>query len=135
MTKSRKSIKSGFSGMAIGCMVMVGMNVLTPALKAQVGVPEYSIACDRGDGDACFNLGLLYYEGWGLIQDRWKGMALFTKGCDRGSARACYNLGAIYANGDPVGQDPVKAKMYMRRALSLDPGYSQAKQALAALEG
>lgn len=62
-------------------------------------------------------------------------MALFAKGCDRGSARACYNLGTIYANGDPVGQDSAKAKMYMRRAISLDPGHSQAKQALAALEG
>lgn len=135
MEKIKKSKTSGFSIMATVCTVIVGMNLLTPALQAQVGVPEYSIACDRGDGDACFNLGLLYYEGWGLIQDRWKGMALFAKGCDRGSARACYNLGAIYANGDPVGQDPVKAKMFMRRALSLDPGYSQAKQALAALEG
>lgn len=135
MTKSRKSIKSGFSLMPTAFISMVGMNLVTPALQAQVGVPEYSIACDRGEGDACYNLGLLYYEGWGLIQDKWKGMALFAKGCDRGSARACYNLGAIYANGDPVGQDRVKAKMYMRRALSLDPGYSQAKQALAALEG
>lgn len=76
-------------------------------------------ACDSGNADGCYNLGLLYVNGRGVKQDYQKAVKLFKKDCDSGNAEGCYNLGVSYNNGKGVKQDFYTAKQYYGKACDL----------------
>jgi len=79
----------------------------------------YQKACDGGNSDGCYNLGLLYVSGRGVKQDYQKAVKLFKKDCDSGNAEGCYNLGVAYNNGKGVKQDFYTAKQYYGKACDL----------------
>jgi beta-lactamase hcpA (cysteine-rich 28 kDaprotein) len=79
----------------------------------------YQKACDGGNADGCYNLGLLYVSGRGVKQDYQKAVKLFKKDCDSGNAEGCYNLGVSYNNGKGVKQDFYTAKQYYGKACDL----------------
>jgi uncharacterized protein len=52
---------------------------------------ESEKACDMGDAGGCFNLGFLYYNGYGVRQNMQTAKELFGKACDLGEQMGCDN--------------------------------------------
>ena len=59
----------------------------------------YIKACDGGDMRACQNLGLIYYNGDGVRQDKVKAKELFGKACDGGYMNGCKNYKTLNKAG------------------------------------
>ncbi len=49
----------------------------------------YEKACNSGVGEGCNNLGLMYYNGYGVKQDYNKALDLFGKACELKEQKAC----------------------------------------------
>ncbi len=73
-------------------------------------------ACNDGSMEACYILGRLYDEGWGVAQDEVKASSLFLKACNGGQAGACTDLGILYDDGRGVGKDFTQARSYFLMA-------------------
>jgi TPR repeat protein len=96
-------------GVALACVVMARWLAVGDSdhdvenaqpLLARV---EAERTCLSGQGDACFQVGVLFYYGRDAFpRDRAKASRSFTRGCDLGDARACNNLGDALAYGDGV---------------------------------
>lgn len=67
-------------------------------------------ACNAGDTNGCYKLGILYYYGYGLRQSKQEASNLFKKACDAGNQNGCYNLGILYYYGDGVRENKQLAK-------------------------
>jgi serine/threonine protein kinase/TPR repeat protein len=71
--------------------------------------PLLDQACFGGSGEACKDLGNLYNDGNGVVQDYHRAVELFSKSCDIGYAIGCNNLGNTYSNGRGVKLDYSRA--------------------------
>ena len=70
----------------------------------------------RADVAAQFELGLRYYEGSGVPQDRAEAARWFREAAERGDAPAQYRLGIMRASGDGVAPDNMQAHMWLNLA-------------------
>ncbi|WP_334082433.1 tetratricopeptide repeat protein, partial [Helicobacter typhlonius] len=87
-------------------MYAYGRGVMTDYTKA---VELYTQACNMDNRVGCYNLGLLYDEGYkGVRQDYFKARELYAKSCDMGNGSACFSLGLLYSEGKGVRQDYIK---------------------------
>src|SRR5215471_4551507 len=77
---------------------------------------EWLPLAQQGDADAQYNLGLMYFNGQGVLQDYGQAMQWSRRAADQGVAPAQYNLGFMYANGQGVPQDYAEALRWYRRA-------------------
>ncbi len=64
---------------------------------------------EKGDAEAQFNLGQMYYEGLGVDQDYKEAVKWYQEAADKGHARAQFNLGVMYDYGEGVFEDSVTA--------------------------
>jgi TPR repeat protein len=64
----------------------------------------------------CHNLGVLYEQGSGVVQDVVKAAALYQEACDGGELQGCSDLGDFYAQGAGVDQDAARAAALYRKA-------------------
>ena len=69
-------------------------------------------AANQGVALAQYNLGLMYYNGRGVIQDDKQAVYWYQKAANQGDASAQLNLGVMYANGRGVIQDDKQAEMW-----------------------
>lgn len=95
--------------------VFAAFCMIPTALFAQ-NVTAYRIAAERGDADAQFNLGLCYYNGWGVSKNYVEAARWFRKSADQGYAKAQYNLGYCYYIGNGVAKNCVEAVRWFRKA-------------------
>ena len=72
------------------------------------------LACDLGDAEGCYVLGLK------LRNDR-EVAAAYEQACDGGYAQACTNLGWIYENARGVNKDPTAAARLYKRGCDGSP--------------
>ena len=79
----------------------------------------YQKACDGGDVKGCFNLGILYRDGYGVKQDYQKAAELLQKACDSGETMGCIGLAVLYKNGKGIWQNFSTAKEYYGKACDL----------------
>jgi hypothetical protein len=79
---------------------------------------------ERGVAEAQFNLGLMYENGEGVVQDYNEAGKWYRKAAEQGFAVAQSNLGVMYGNGLGVIQDYVYAHMWWNIAAS--NGYKNA---------
>jgi len=70
----------------------------------------------KGYALAQFNLGWMYYNGNGVIQDYTEAMKWYKLAAAQGDADAQYNLGVGYDNGEGVRQDKRQAKEWFGKA-------------------
>jgi uncharacterized protein len=68
------------------------------------------------DGDARFNLGLMYVTGQGVQQDNAAAALWFRKAAEQGDALAQSNLRTLYLHGRDAAQDDTEAVMWFRKA-------------------
>lgn len=69
--------------------------------------------CSKKNLSACYQLGLCYQGGVGVIQDIEKAIELYTIACDGNIADACNNLGAVESNSDEY-EEPEGDAAYRR---------------------
>ena len=73
---------------------------------------EFKPFAEQGYANAQFNLGSMYNNGQGVLQDDKEAVKWYTKAAEQGDAKAQYNLGMMYFTGEGVLQDNVYAHMW-----------------------
>ncbi|MEI6537824.1 MAG: tetratricopeptide repeat protein, partial [Verrucomicrobiaceae bacterium] len=71
---------------------------------------------DHGYAFAQNNLGVIYYNGWGVPQDYAAAVAWYRKAADQDDPDGQHNLGIMYANGQGVTQDYAAAMSWYLKA-------------------
>ena len=75
--------------------------------------------------DEQYNLGIRYYKGEGVAQDRAEAVRRFRMAAEQGHAKAQTLLGLCYGVGDGVSQDEKEALNWIRKAA--EQGFAQAQ--------
>ena len=99
--------------------------------QPQQALALFNRAADQGDPAGLYGLGVLYYDGIGVTQDRRRSAQLFRKAAEADYPPAQYNLGNAYLRGDGVDVNPQRARHWLQRAV--DTGFDQARYNLANL--
>jgi len=73
-------------------------------------------AAERGDAEAQYNLGRLYFEVQDVPQHHAQAAAWYRKAAEQGNADAQYNLGGLYRYGLGVPQDYLQAYFWFEVA-------------------
>ena len=81
---------------------------------------------EQGDPDAQTNLGFMYEDGQGVLQDYAEAVKWYRLAADQGDASAQTNLGFMYEDGQGVLQDNIKAHMWYNLAAA--NGYKNADE-------
>ncbi len=93
--------------------------------NAKLASELYIKACDSGDKQACLDLGILYFTGDGVEEDKMKAKKLFKKTCKSRFAKGCFRLAVLYNQGfDGLKQDNLRAKLLFGKSCNL--GYERA---------
>lgn len=66
-------------------------------------------AAAKGEADAQYNLGVMYYKGQGAKQNFKEAMSCFKLAAEQGNESAQINLGTMYYRGEGEVQDYVQA--------------------------
>jgi TPR repeat protein len=88
---------------------------------------KYKSLARRGDGDAQFNLGLMYYNAEGVEKDYKQALGWFTLAAEQGDSDAQYMVGAMYDKGRGVLQDYKQAVRWY--TLAAEQGNAKAQYA------
>jgi TPR repeat protein len=67
---------------------------------------------EQGHASAQSALGVMYDNGYGVLENDKTAVMWYTKAAEQGYARAQYNLGWMYATGEGVLTDYVRAYMW-----------------------
>ena len=70
-------------------------------------------AAEQGHTSAQFNLGSMYDDGRGVVQDYKEAVKWYRKAAEQGDAGAQYNLGVMYLHGTGVIEDYVYGRMWL----------------------
>jgi uncharacterized protein len=89
---------------------------------------EWEPLAKQGNASAQFNLGLMYDNGTGVLQDYKTAVKWYRLAAEQGIAPAQFNLGLMYANGTGVLQDYKTAVKWYR--LSAKQGNASAQNNL-----
>jgi len=90
---------------------------------------------ERGDAEAQFAVGTLYYGGIGVPVDRVESSYWFLRAAEQGYLPAQYNLGNAYKRGEGVRQNDKQAVMWWRKAAEQGFAAAQFNLAQAYLDG
>jgi TPR repeat protein len=130
-------------------LIALGTALLCASLFFMFEVPAWGEdagqrAYDRGDYAAAFRefgrdgsaeaqmmLGMMYFKGQGVEQDKKRAVELLLKAAERGNVTAQLNLGFIYEDGEGVNPDSKAAARWYRRAAA--QGDVDAQKALRSL--
>lgn len=77
---------------------------------------SYRKEAECGDISAQYHLGLMLYEGEGVMQDFKEAVKWWSKAAARGNISSQYYLGNCFARGQGVSQDYVEAVKWYRKA-------------------
>ncbi len=79
---------------------------------------EFLPPAEKGSSSAQFYLGLMYENGYGVLQDYKEAVKLYRLSAEQGNADAQNNLGVMYYNGHGILQDYLRAHMWYNIAAS-----------------
>ena len=79
-------------------------------------IKEFLPLAKHGDAGAQFLLGVIYDQGYGVLQDYTEALRWYRLAADQGNADAEYNLGFMYSQGQGVPQDYKEATRWYRLA-------------------
>ena len=88
---------------------------------------ELRKSAEAGDGSAQNTLGLLYYEGKGVLQSYRQAKEWFEKAAKQGRARAQVNLGTLYLRGEGAPQSDEMALFWFNQAAEQGDALALAK--------
>ena len=87
----------------------------------------YTLAAAQGYAQAQTQLGAMYYNGQGVVQDYKTAMKWFTLAAEEGNGSAQYGLSIMHARGQSVAQDDVYAHMWANIAASTTDSWMMAE--------
>jgi len=76
----------------------------------------WQVLAQQGNGEASFNLGVLYEDGLGVSRDLAQALLYYETAALDGSFKAQYRLGLLYFVGKTVPLDKKKAKRWLTEA-------------------
>jgi uncharacterized protein len=91
----------------------------------------YATAAEAGHTEAAVNLGVLYQNGVGVVQDYGRALTLYEAPAAAGHARAQNNLGLLYVRGTGVVQDYERAASLF--AAAAEQGLTEAMRNLGVM--
>lgn len=77
----------------------------------EAALSEWQELADAGDANACYGMGLLYGNGFGVDMNDELSLKYYTIAAEKGHAEAQYNLGVMHQNGWGV---PINEKEGMK---------------------
>jgi TPR repeat protein len=77
---------------------------------------EWKPLAEKGDAKSQTNLGILYFNGKGVLKDYKEAVSWLKKAAEQGEAEAQYILGQIYIDGDGVSKSLKAAKYWVQLA-------------------
>jgi TPR repeat protein len=123
------------------CLLFAPLMLTAFVVPAQAGWDEARAALQRGDYEAAFeeflplalagdaaaqsNLGVMYANGEGVLQDYSRAAEWYRAAAEQGNAIAQYSLGSMYYKGEGVPQDYAEATKWLRRAAEQDSSAAQ----------
>jgi len=90
-----------------------------------------SAMAKKGDSNAQFALGVMYYQGNGTMVDMGQAQKWIRKSAEKNHRQGQYNLGIMLANGQGSSADLVEAYAWLK--ISADNGYSAASDSVKQL--
>lgn len=81
-----------------------------------------------GDVGACYILGLMHEQGYGVAQNNSQAALCYRKAAEKGQVEAQYRLGSLYYHGQRVPKDLKQAAEWYKKAA--EQGYTPAQAAL-----
>ena len=72
--------------------------------------------CMAAMGEAQYNLGVCYYTGTGIKEDKEEAVRWYRRAAENGNAMAQYNLGNCYYTGTGIKEDKEEAVRWYRKA-------------------
>ena len=90
---------------------------------------------EQGDARAQNQLGVMYFNGAGVRQDKAEAAMWLRKAAEQGFESAQYNLGVMYFYGAGVRQDKAEAAMWFRKAAEQGNAEAQNKLGLMYVKG
>ena len=81
-------------------------------------IKAWTPLAEKGDADAQYALGAMYFAGYGVSQDYQTAMKWYTLAAEQGNALAQFNLDVIYHKGHGVLQDHARAYMWFNLSVS-----------------
>ena len=119
----------GAAALMLVCGALTARADDTPPTAAQVA--QWRAASEKGDPEAQYNLGLCYFNGWGVVKDLEQAVLWYRRAAEQGDADAQNNLGVCYEKGLGVPKDLEQAVLWYRRAA--EQGSERAQAALKRL--
>ena len=89
---------------------------------------EWTPLAEQGYDEAQYNLGFMYSNGQGVIQDHKEAVKWYKLAAEQGYATAQFNLGLMYEDGQGVLQDYKEAVKWYK--LSAEQAYAKAQSNL-----
>jgi TPR repeat protein len=112
------------------CSLPPGFDQKPPAFD-QNRIAAFKQKASSGNAAAQCGLGLLYNNGWGVLQDYTQAVMWWRKASEQGSAAAQYFLGLMYATGRGVPLDYTQAVAWWHK--SAEQGYALGQSGLGDL--
>lgn len=78
------------------------------------------IAAINGDAETQNDLGIIYRDGYGVVQNKNEALTWFRRAVKQGSSRGANLIGFMYLEGDGVPQDAQEANSWFLRASKLN---------------
>jgi hypothetical protein len=79
-------------------------------------VELYTRACDAGVARACNVLGILVWQGRGVIEDPTRAYSLYVRACDGGDPSGCFNASVCHKTGSCAEKNAAEATKFLQRA-------------------
>ena len=98
----------------------------------ETALQELRPLAEQGIAEAQFNLGFMYRNGKGVLQDYEQAFHWYRLAAEQGDAGAQYNLGIMYHNGEGVLADDKRAHMWLN--IARYNGYKKAGKVIEIVE-
>jgi TPR repeat protein len=72
--------------------------------------------CDSKSAPACYGLGVMHYNGWGVPKDETKALLAYQRSCDGGDAAGCYGYGQSLRQAKGGPKDEAKALVVYKKS-------------------
>ncbi len=92
---------------------------------------EWRPLAEQGHATAQYNLGSMYFEGWGVKENDAEAVKWYRKAAEQGHVNAELKLGDMYRQGVGVPQDFAKAAKWYRKAA--EQGHATAQLVLGVM--
>lgn len=96
---------------------------------------DFLAAADRNDNDGCYNLGVCYLYGYGVIRDEAKAFRYLERAAENGHAEALGKLGVCYRDGIGCDPDPEAAIARFAEGAKGGDAFSEMQYGLALVSG